>query len=544
MFRSFPTARSVCRNLFGEPKDAVPTACVIGMGLVALLAFAEDASLVFLRMPLSNNEGWNAYHAAAAFAGGLYPNPPGMMYNNYPPLSFVVVGALGNLIGDNIFAGRIIALVSTAVAALSIAAAARAMKCGKVEAALCALLFLASPWLLAEYAMYDDPQMLGQALGCAGFALVVRSTDRNGTNAPGALLLTLAAFVKHIFVAQPIALFLWLGFCKPRAALSLALFGGAFAATGLAISNLAFKTDLVGHIASARIFEFSRTMGHPGTWLITEFVPLLAALLNFRYPRDRHARLCAIYAVTAFALGVLFSGGDGVGGNAMFDASIAVALGTGVLVNRLRTGAAAPAWIGRGAVAKIAFACAVPMTAALAANMATARPSAADRAIARADIDFVANRPGPALCEALSLCYWARKTPQVDPFNLTQAFKRRARSEADLLRLLDARYFSTVQLSRRSAFSYSPVWGRAFARNYRLDHVDRFGEFMLPRGAEKPAIMRRAGDRSPGPVAYSPSQGIVTPPMLVAMAPKAASMERSVNPASAYRRTFAHQSNL
>src|SRR3954451_7227709 len=63
-------------------------------------------------LPLDPNEGWNAYFADAAIHGGvLYPTADALITNNYPPLSFYFVGAVGYLMGDNIFAGRIVALL-------------------------------------------------------------------------------------------------------------------------------------------------------------------------------------------------------------------------------------------------------------------------------------------------------------------------------------------------------------------------------------------------------------------------------------------------
>ena len=57
-------------------------------------------------IPLDPNEGWNAYFADAAIHGGvLYPPADALITNNYPPLSFYIVGAIGHLTGDTIFAG-------------------------------------------------------------------------------------------------------------------------------------------------------------------------------------------------------------------------------------------------------------------------------------------------------------------------------------------------------------------------------------------------------------------------------------------------------
>lgn len=58
-----------------------------------------------LAVSLNNIEGWNAYWAAAAAQGqALYPAPSGLVTDNYPPLSFHLIGLLvrsgcGHLVG-------------------------------------------------------------------------------------------------------------------------------------------------------------------------------------------------------------------------------------------------------------------------------------------------------------------------------------------------------------------------------------------------------------------------------------------------------------
>ena len=44
------------------------------------------------------------------------------------------------------------------------------------------------------------------------------------------------------------------------------------------------------------------------------------------------------------------------------------------------------------------------------------------RQVASRDIAFLRGRPGPVLCETLALCYWAKKGPEVDVFNVGQQF--------------------------------------------------------------------------------------------------------------------------
>jgi hypothetical protein len=496
----------------GRVRNASATAgrmvrlCVYILGVMVLAAVAADVLLALFHIPLDPREGWNAYHADAVFSGALYPRPPSMLYNNYPPLSFLVAGATGKLTGDNIIAGRVIALLSTAVTAFVIRAMARAMGCGRSESIFAALLFLASPWLLSEFGGIDDPQMLGQAIGSAGFALLVADNERRFTWA-GALLLVLAGFVKPIFLSQPLALLIWFAIADRRSAIRFAAFGLAYTATGVAATDWLFGTGLVAHIVSSRVYDLSATVSHPGTWLLTGLVPLAASLYLLRISHDRYAQLCAIYAVVALICGAFFSGGEGVGGNAMFDASIAVSLGAAVFVNRMRRGATPPKWLGDRAAVFVALI----STAALGLDFVaqtTARISdlrygnsffvqtSSPRQTVLADIQFLGGRSGATLCETLALCYWANKAPEVDAFNLTQAFKRHSRKEQDLVGLLDNRHYATVELDRRSHFNYSPLLHCAFARNYRLHHADQFGVFLVPRDTNGVRPAASAGDCS------------------------------------------------
>src|SRR5207302_7041365 len=58
---------------------------------------------------IAQNEGWNAYHAdAATGAAPLYPRTDTLIINNYPPLSFYVVGALAQVFGDALYVGRVL----------------------------------------------------------------------------------------------------------------------------------------------------------------------------------------------------------------------------------------------------------------------------------------------------------------------------------------------------------------------------------------------------------------------------------------------------
>src|SRR5258706_11917705 len=71
--------------------------------LIALMALAYRSTLF---IPINYNEGWNAFHAEAAAAGGrLYYPADALVTNNYPPLSFLIVGALTNIVSGAVFPG-------------------------------------------------------------------------------------------------------------------------------------------------------------------------------------------------------------------------------------------------------------------------------------------------------------------------------------------------------------------------------------------------------------------------------------------------------
>ena len=70
---------------------------------------------------IATNEGWNAcYQNIAIGKTSLYPALNQLITNNYPPLSFYVVGFFGKLIGDNVLAGRLLSLLALVVIAFFI----------------------------------------------------------------------------------------------------------------------------------------------------------------------------------------------------------------------------------------------------------------------------------------------------------------------------------------------------------------------------------------------------------------------------------------
>ncbi len=456
--------------------------------LLALLALAIliclGAELFTIGVPIlkNYNEGWNAYHAASAMQNPrtLYPAPSSLLTNNYPPLSYFIVGAAGKLTGlDAIMAGRVVAFLSTLGIGVALGIAARQMGCSPRKAAGAALLFWAAPWVIVKFSAMDDPQMLGNLFDAIALAMILRAPRTTASIALSALFLVLAEFVKPLYITLPLALLAWLFVYERRSAWRLAGFGLLFALIGYAVTAVALHVELLGRLFSPRVFLWSKITGQPGQWLLVEFLPFAAALALFRRKGDGLAFFAACYAALGFLLAVIFSGGDGVSASQMMDVSMAVALGAALYWSR----AGAARWMLPGLSFVAGFQAVMLVLSFL--GLWAQRPSLPDlmgtRYATRYDTRVIAFHRNPVLCETLALCYWAGRTPQVDAFGISQAFQRGVRPASDLTRLLDARAFSMIQLAPRSAFlPPSPLWS-AIVRNYYLEHQDKNGQFLVPR---------------------------------------------------------------
>src|SRR3954467_14302587 len=103
------------------------TILIWSIAVLAALFLVWPVWRAFLPMEIWGNEGWNAYHADQAMRGvaQLYPPPDGLVANNYPPLSYYLIGWLGRLFGDPLYVGRTLSIASTLAIGTSAAAVVR-----------------------------------------------------------------------------------------------------------------------------------------------------------------------------------------------------------------------------------------------------------------------------------------------------------------------------------------------------------------------------------------------------------------------------------
>jgi hypothetical protein len=470
------------------PLDRAFPILVTILGAATLAGLWHAAAIVALHVPLDPDEGWNAYHAMAAMSGsGPYPAAGSLMTNNYPPVSFYLVGLLGRLLGDYIIAGRLVSLVAFVVVTFGVAKATRKMGCTRGESAFAALFFAAFLLLFSDYVGMDDPQLLGHALQISGLVIVLAEQGKTWSLLTGVLLFVLAGFVKHNLVVLPLAVLVWLAIYDRRQAVQFAVSLAISAALGLGSFRLSFGFDLLDRLGAPRSYSLGLLWDNLGDWLIFAGLPLgVLALMSARFFRDRYVVFCGLYALIGTVIGGLFFGGAGVDVNAMCDADIAIALGAALAINRFRSDATQHREAAAFAVAVI-----VSLPFALGLGMVAQRnwlqvdfwlhPMSHEAGLAEQDISFLRNDNGQAMCETLSFCYWAGKPATVDVFNLDQQFLTRSRNERSFIAKLDAHEFHVIEFDSPAPFPFPPRVRDALARDYRLDHTDDDGVFLVPK---------------------------------------------------------------
>jgi len=426
------------------------------MALMILALLARNVLAIPVLAPLDPNEGWNAAHALSLLAGqSLYPPPQSPMVNNYPPLSFYLVAALTKAAGDAIVAGRILALLAFFGACAGLALILRQMALS-THAAWVAVLFFAATLLIAsDYVGMDDPQLLGHAAQLFALLLLFR-----GRTMTAAAIFAASLFLKHNLLALPLAATFWVWQRDRHTALRFVLCGGGILVLGLAAFRLIYGTNLLSAVASPRLLSLANI-----EFAITHLWWAVLPLTGLALLRDPRRDFCVAYACIALAIGLVFCAGDGVDVNVFFDLVIACAMTLGLTAETNSARAAL---------------CALPLPLFLVASFHDNNFffSPDFRAQSARDIAFLKSRPGPALCDQLSLCLWAGKGAEVDVFNIGEQIKTGIRNPSDLRRMIAGRCFSVLQLQELDALG-EPVRCE-IQQHYRADHGDDNGTFFTP----------------------------------------------------------------
>jgi hypothetical protein len=300
--------------------------------VIATWSFAWTVYRVFLNVEIEPNEGWNAYFADAAMGKmPLYPSTDQLITNNYPPLSFYIVGLVGRFIGDPVLAGRLLSLVSVVAIATAIALSVRRLGGSGVAARISGAFFVATmSRFFMPYLGMNEPQLFAQAIMAFAFLgfLRARSNDR-GYVGP-VLVMALAGFIKHNIIAMPLTAFVWLGVHRRREAVKCFCVAAIAIMTGTAICYVLFGRNFFLNMLCPRHYSLKRSFRVFGEleWVS---VGLVVCLYNaWVRRRDVNVQLCSCLIVIALASYFLQKSAAGVDINAQFDFVIAVAIGLGL----------------------------------------------------------------------------------------------------------------------------------------------------------------------------------------------------------------------
>jgi hypothetical protein len=402
---------------------------VATLALLAALFLVWPVWRATLPLEIWGNEGWNAYHADAAAHGGLlYPPPDGLVANNYPPLSFLLIGGLGRLFGDPLYIGRVLSLAAVLALGCAVAAMVRSFGGRVAGAAVGGLWFVATMARFFDfYVGMNEPQLLAQAIMAAGFVWFLTRMAAGRAVEPAVLVMVAAGFFKHNIVVMPAAALIWLALHDRRRALRAALVGSAAAALGLVLCAVAFAPDFVADMLMPRGYYVERTLKALGR---LQFVlPGLAIWSVWAWSErtGKAARFTALMIGLSLASYLAQKSGAGVDENAQFELVFATAVGVGLAFERLPFGELRARWPAAAIALAILAVLAIRLLASTRAEFALVLASPGYRAlaaehaaVAHAEAARVAAIPSPVACSNLVVCRAAGKPFVYDHFKVQQ----------------------------------------------------------------------------------------------------------------------------
>jgi hypothetical protein len=473
----------------------------LGLAMLVLGVFGmlvTPVSLIFRIVSRNYNEGWNAFWAdAAAAAGGiLYTSRESLLTNNYPPVSFHIVGRIGQFVGDNVIAGRLVALASFAVLIVAAFVWLRAVGTNRLVAIAGGAMLAAVFCHTAQgYIAMNDPQMLAHAFMLCGIAVLWHFDFRRPAVIAGALLVLLGGFTKHLLIPVPLAVTLWLVMYRRH---SLAVWMACFA-IGLPLGfwlTLTAYPHFMDQLLLGRIYDSHRTL--PATLpVLKRVLPLLIVgmlpLIGMLRRRDRFRieppwAFALMYVALSFVVGVFVIGGAGVNRNAFFDLLIACSLFAGLGLEKLREVRWQRSWFRIPAASAVM----VVFGASVAIYSATAGPQTTrslremnelerDTRTMISLIEVLGS--GRAACETVALCYWAHGRFTLDFFAYGQKVRMGTASREACEAMFERGDFPLVQVegAQLSEKGRLGSCGPAIRRYYTEVFQSRLGTLFISK---------------------------------------------------------------
>jgi len=425
----------------------------ISLGLL-LAAVSVLLAGYFVRMSftfqIDYNEGWNVYHSMHAISGEiLYDVQNRWTPVNYPPISFYLVGGLGQLLDSPLLAGRYISFFSLLLVSVLVGYIVKHFS-GEINESVFSSLFCLG--LFAVYARgyvgMNDPQLLGHVFMLSALFLYLKKPRHL---LPVALLCVAGLFTKHnlipLFLAITADIFLrsrrdflsWLGY-------HIFLIGG-FAL----FINMLLGSDFLYQLTSNRGYDVNRIIYWVQRlgWLFFLYIIITIPWLIYTAKKSSD-RIIPLYLAFSVAFGFLTSGGTGTDVNMFFDIFISLSIAIGLLLSYAN--------ITFQHLTAVPYLLSFIWPIAFGLGLFAQRPQVAIRegmldyymlqeTTFLEDAALLSAMPGSILCSNILLCYFANQPFEVDPFLTTEAILAGKMDESHILARLESGYFDIVQMN-------------------------------------------------------------------------------------------------
>ena len=448
---------------------------VAWIGTIAAVVFAQRIVQLPIRASLNYNEGWNAYQAAHAFGPeALYPSLGATFSNNYPPLSFYIVGGLGQLIGDNIIAGRIISLLALCAIALCLSWLVTNRSKQAALGAFIGLFFLVTfGHYFNGYVAINDPQLLAHAVQIGALVWLMKQTKEDSCHISAigpSLLIGMSLLIKHNLLALPAAIALWLFIHKRRAAFTFAVVVTAIVTASFTLFHLAYGPNfLIGLLKAPRAYTLVGGLINIQKWLAPQgWLVGLGVMVIVRQWRNRDVQLVGLFAGFSVWLGVAIAGGAGINYNAVFDVTISLCLLSAWALmplgsaSKLYSTKSYASWrlskqqLAAALSLSLIFLLLLPTKLQILAKLTDTTQILAKQSAE--DVALIADAQGAVVCEDLAMCYFAGKPLTLELFNFGQKLRAELISETEWIRKIENREFVLLYLKKESRLLTDAVY--------------------------------------------------------------------------------------
>ena len=303
--------------------------------MLVVFCTAFYAWRIGLPLQINRNEPWNAWHALRWLGGlPLYPERGDLIVNNYPPLSFIVIGEMARIGGDPLIIGRVLSLLSLFAIGFAVAGCVRNFGGSRLAAIFGAVWFVASIETASSgYTAMNDPHLPALAMMSLACWMFLHADRVDRSSVPSLALMVLAGFYKHNLFAIPATVLIWAWITRGRRALWPTVAAAGLAAAGLSLCFWIYGTPFLDQLLMPRVVSFARAFTG---W---EFLPwvglVLGAAWSISAREERAGCFVGLFMALAFVLFALQKIGQGVARNAQFELQFAVAIGVGLASDRL-----------------------------------------------------------------------------------------------------------------------------------------------------------------------------------------------------------------